>query len=276
LAAFAASITLTTLLTAISAYGWAANASRASRYQALESLPDLSGWWVPLAFYPNAPKIEVEDEHGMFTAPPLQPEGLKRYQEFINAMLRFLPSDRYGFKSSAFCQPYRFNGITHINPESAIEFLITPGRVTMTDEFNQLRRIYTDGRALPSDTDESFTGTSVGRWEGNTLVIDTVGISREASWGWHDVDVPVGPGARSRERLFLREPDILQIDTLVTAPASLTKPYHAVILLHRDRNHEVRETSFCTSYDRAMDENGNQRFDLTPPADLPPPPPINQ
>lgn len=265
---------LATLLTAISSYGWAANPAPTSRYQALESLPDLSGWWIPLVFYPNAPKIEVEDSLGLFATPPLQPEGLKRFQEFVNAILHNQPVERYGFKSSAFCQPYRFTGVTYINPESEIEFLVTPGRVTITDEFNQLRRIYTDGRALPNDVEESYTGTSVGRWEGQTLVIDTVGISREASWGWHDVEVPVGPGARSQERLFLREPDILQIDTVVNAPASLTKPYHTVILLHRDRTHETREISWCIDNDRNVDKNGKQRFDMTPPADLPPPPPL--
>ena len=252
--------------------GWTADVAPTVRYQALESLPDFSGWWLPLEYYPNAPKIEVEDRFDWFAGPPLKPQGRETYQKMTDSILNSRELDSFGYKPSAFCRPYRFNGVTFFNVEGEMEFLFTPGRVTFTDEFGQLRRIYTDGRPLPTEPEESLTGASIGHWEGHTLVIDTVGISREASWLWNFAAIPVGPGARSHERIFLREPEILQIETVVTAPASLTKPFRSVILLHRDRDHVVREFSYCTGYDRDVDETGKQRFDLTPPADLPPPP----
>ena len=55
-----------------------------------------------------------------------------------------------------------------------MEFLLTPGKVTIVIEaYQQVRHIYTDGRPLPDDPDLKFHGTSIGRWDGDTLVVDT-------------------------------------------------------------------------------------------------------
>jgi hypothetical protein len=52
-----------------------------------------------------------------------------------------------------------------------MEFLLTPGKVTIVIEaYTQVRHIYTDGRALPEEPEPKFFGTSIGRWEGDTLV----------------------------------------------------------------------------------------------------------
>jgi hypothetical protein len=60
-----------------------------------------------------------------------------------------------------------------------MEFLLTPGKVTIVIEaYQQVRHIYTDGRKLPEDPDPKFHGTSIGRWEGDTLVVDTIASRR--------------------------------------------------------------------------------------------------
>jgi hypothetical protein len=48
----------------------------------------------------------------------------------------------------------------------AVEFLFTPGRVTLTNERGLIRRIYTDGRPMPTGVNPTNTGWSIGRWEG--------------------------------------------------------------------------------------------------------------
>ncbi len=58
-----------------------------------------------------------------------------------------------------------------------LEFIIQPGRVMVLHEaYSQMRRIYTDGRAHPAELDPTYNGHSVGHWEGDTLVVDTVGL----------------------------------------------------------------------------------------------------
>ena len=83
------------------------------------------------------------------------------------------------------------------------EVLFTPGRVTMLGESdgNRLRRIYTDGRPHPKDVEETFHGHSTGHWEGNTLVIDTVGMTDDHHW--IEDGVPAGPKLHVVERIRL-------------------------------------------------------------------------
>lgn len=71
-----------------------------------------------------------------------------------------------------------------------MEVLQSPGRVTIIQEaYNQVRRIYLDDKQLPiEDAEPGFWGHSVGHWEGDTLVVDTVGIKENVRF--RDVPTP--------------------------------------------------------------------------------------
>ena len=67
-----------------------------------------------------------------------------------------------------------------------IEFMFTPGRITTHHEaWMQWRIIYTDGRPhpAPEDYDPTFGGHSIGKWEGETLVVDTTPSRTRFPWG---------------------------------------------------------------------------------------------
>ena len=77
-----------------------------------------------------------------------------------------------------------------------IEFMFTPGRVTTHHEaWMQWRVIYTDGRPH-ADIEPSFNGDSIGHWEGDTLVVDTVNIK---------TTVPLGPGMFHSDKVHIVE-----------------------------------------------------------------------
>jgi hypothetical protein len=66
---------------------------------------------------------------------------------------------------------------TQATEHGPLEIVQVPGRVWLLTEFPQtIRMIPTDGRKHSPDPDTSFNGESVGRWEGDTLVVDTVAI----------------------------------------------------------------------------------------------------
>ena len=241
-------------------------------YDSLKELPDLSGWWmVPVEFNANA------RSSALGRPPPLQPEYMPKVMQFVRQVLAGVDPADLGFSvKERDCGRPRFDGGLQFLGYSdndgfvgALEILSTPGRVTVTNEYGLIRRIRLDARPLPTDLEESSTGTSIGHWEGKTLVIETGGID-------HTMEVvpgvPVGRNVRVIERLKLKEPDVLEVETRVTAPEILTTSWMTTKLFHRDRGHRFQELQNCVKNDRSVDAAGRQRFDLTPPAGLPPPP----
>jgi hypothetical protein len=223
---------------------------------AAPSLPDWSGLWghgTPLA-----------DELRR-NPPPLKPEIL-RARETARVGDSDPILDRY-------CRPLQFTGSSGGFTE-AVEFLFTPGRVTITNEMGLIRRIYTDGRPMPADPAPTNTGVSVGRWEGETLVVETTGINPRAMYpAPQQGAVPIGENVRITERIFLKDANTLQLDVTTVAPDVLTQPDRRTRVYSRLAKTTPTEITFCTDYDRSIDPaSGQQRFDMTPPAGLPAPP----
>lgn len=170
------------------------------------------------------------------------------------------------------CQPFRFVGDNGFM--TGFETLYTLGRVTTTNEQRLIRRIYID-RLLPTDGLESLAGSSVGHWEGKTLVVETVDIDHKAAY-LRESDAGaslIGHDVRILERFYLANTNTLQIETALIAPELLTAAYKSTQSFKRDRNYMPIQRTACVKDDRLIDPaTGKQRFDLTPPADIPPPP----
>ncbi len=122
---------------------------------------------------------------------------------------------------------------------------------------------------MPAAIDPTNTGVSIGRWEGQTLVVETRGINPLALAG----GARIGNNVRITERIFLKDPGTLQIDVVTDAPDVFTQPDRRTRLYTRVAKMMASDITFCTEYDRSIEPgSGKQRFDLTPPPDLPPPP----
>ena len=159
---------------------------------------------------------------------------------------------------TANCLPPGMPGI--MGQPYPMEFLLTPGLVTIVIEaYTQVRHIYTDGRALPADPDLKFHGTSIGRWEGDTLVAETVGFSALTEIA---ANVPHGDKMRIVERFRLADPDTMTIETTVTDPDVLTAPYVSTRTLKRHRTWTIAEY-ICEENNRNfVDQNGKAGVNL--------------
>jgi hypothetical protein len=105
-----------------------------------------------------------------------------------------------------------------------MEFLITPEQTLIINLYRDVRHIYTDGRPHPAAEDRwpMPWGDSVGHWEGDTLVIDTVSVQRPGIF----VPFPlVSEQARYIERLRKTGPDRIESEMTIEDPATLTKPW---------------------------------------------------
>jgi hypothetical protein len=162
---------------------------------------------------------------------------------------------------TANCLPPGMPGI--MGQPYPMEFLLTPGKVTIVIEaYQQVRHIYTDGRALPEDPDPKFHGTSVGRWEGDTLVVETVGFSPLTELARN---VPHSGKMRIVERFRLADPDTMTIETTITDPDVLRAPFTSSRTLRRHRNWTIAEY-ICEENNRNfLDASGKAGVDLTQP-----------
>jgi hypothetical protein len=101
--------------------------------------------------------------------------------------------------------------------------LQTPSLIAILNEDLTYRQVFMDGRKLETAPNPTWTGYSVGRWEGDTLVVDSFGFN-ERTW-LNDRGLPHTEALTMRERY--RRPDFghLQVDVTFTDPGAYTKPW---------------------------------------------------
>jgi hypothetical protein len=205
-------------------------------YAELNKLPDWGGVWT-FNFLPT-PGVTRE-------TPQLKGKYLESYQAWQRTA-----AANHGEvpRNGSYCRPPGMPGIMMVG-QYPIEFLFTPGRVTLHFEaWMQLRSIWTDGRKLPEDWDPTFYGFSTGHWEGATLVVDTVGIKTvtELRNG-----MPHSDQLHISEHFHLAkgDPDTMIDDMLVEDPVALVKPWHNVLSYKRARDQDLLEF-VCAENDR--------------------------
>jgi len=190
--------------------------------------PDLTGIWLNEWFYggqvrrppaalPGEPppstfgNIGANFPNGL----PLQPWALALRNE----------RKRLGSKDNpdAHCLPMGLMQFhEHPQPRKMIQ---TPDVLVILYEGNAgVRQIFTDGRALPAnDPQPWWYGYSVGRWEGDTLVVETTGLRDD---GWLDIDgTPQTAAAKITERYRRLNYGTLKIDVTIDDPKAYTAPF---------------------------------------------------
>jgi hypothetical protein len=215
-------------------------------YAKLAALPDWSGIW----------EIDWRNERGITTPRPqmkLTPEYQKRLDAF-----RAAQKDGENLQGEAAnCVPSGMPGI--MTQPYPIEFLFQPDKVVMLIEtYMQYRHIWTDGRALPEDPDEWFNGHSVGRWEGETLVVDTIGINAGTLLA---PGVPHSDQLKITERIRRVAPEWLEIEVTLTDPVVLAEPFVITNTYHH-LDDELREYVCLENNRDGADEKGRPSLRL--------------
>jgi len=239
-------------IAAVSVPALAQEAGRATAYSEVTQWPDWNGVWSPGV---------GADSRTTATPPKLTAEAQALVDEFEAGKARGENLQT----QAANCVPNGMPGIMRL--PYPIEFVFSPGRVNILIEtYSQVRRIYVDGRALPEDPDPFFNGHSVGRWEGETLVVDTIGVHPMVSVapGLHAT-----PTTRFRERITRVAPDRLVDEITITDPALFAEPYVMVQAFTLQPDWEMREY-VCQENNRdAADEEGRPSMDLGDPFEGP-------
>jgi hypothetical protein len=141
-----------------------------------------------------------------------------------------------------------------------IEFVVTPGQITVIPQSNEVRRIYMGRTNHPANVAVSYNGDSIGHWEDSTLVVDTVAIHPKAEFV-NGRGLPVGDSSKDIdlvERMTVKG-DHIHIDSTATSKIALAAPYKWETGLTR-MPYEMME-EICTQNNLAIDPvTGKQTF----------------
>ena len=205
--------------------------------RAANGKPDLSGVWRTAYDSPDDNARLFGAGVKAFIEPGDDPSTFSRY--FLDILVDF-PADAKPIRpaaaalfrenvvkkarsSSARCLPQGLPR-TDINNYMPFKIIQTPAVIAVLYEVdNTHRQIYTDGRPLPIDPQPAWGGYSVGRWEGDTLVVDAAGFNEET---WLDsAGHPHSDAMRIRERFHRRDFGHMDLTVTIDDSKMYTKPF---------------------------------------------------
>ena len=138
------------------------------------SLPDWSGVWMGTGtlFDQSSGETSPNTNRNARDFPPYRPDWEAAYEEFLENVVRV------GRYSDPLSLGYPPGMLRNMSMPYGIQIIVRPEMVWVIHEGPQVRYIYTDGRPFPPDDElwPTFEGYSIGHWEGDTLVIETVSV----------------------------------------------------------------------------------------------------
>jgi len=203
--------------------------------KAPDGKPDLSGVW------------ESDPDHFYDLAKDLPPGEV-----VMLPWAKALQAEREGKEHQddplSECMPPGVPRIDMTTPAAPHPFKIvqTPALVVLlyeTSANSTFRQVFLDGRALPKDPQPTWLGYSVGRWDGDTLVVDTIGFNGR-SWVDTAKGHPQTEAAHVTERFSRPDFGHLVIDITIDDPKAYAKPWRATVPVHLLADSELIET-YC-------------------------------
>jgi hypothetical protein len=186
--------------------------------------PDLSGLWGMMCPTANgtvmcAPEVAVPQVFGDIG------RGVKGglpYQPWAAELVKARRAQNGKDDPTSHCLP---GGVAKLHTSALLRKIVqTPGLVVFLTERNaSYRQIFTDGRPLPKDPNPSWNGYSSGRWDGDTLVVETIGF-QEGQW-LDRAGSPLTEAAKMTERIRRPNYGTLEIELTVDDPKAYTKPW---------------------------------------------------
>jgi hypothetical protein len=173
---------------------------------------DLSGIWIPedMKYFQNLANGMKEEDV------PLLP--------WARALALQRQQDVHREDPLARCLPH---GVPRINTNGMFPFKIvqTPGLVVILyEQLNLFRQIFLDGRKLVSNPNPAWLGYSTGKWDGDTLAIETAGFNDQT---WLDTEKghPATESLHVTERFRRRDFGSLEVQATIDDPKAYSKPW---------------------------------------------------
>jgi len=218
--------------------------------------PDLNGVW---GIYRGGRGADPKLAPPPATPLALKPEYVKDYEARRSAQAAATERGEPLANGSVLCVPYGVPGMMSV-AVYPVEIIQTPRQVTIVAEaFSEVRRVYLDRpQAKLEDVAPGYYGRSVGHWEGDTLVVDTIGIKKSVN-GYRGM--PHSEQMRILERFRLVAPDVLHDQITIEDPVVLEKPVTYTVAYKKLPDYEMVEF-VCDNNREYVDEKGVVRLKL--------------
>ena len=200
--------------------------------------PDLSGLWVPARVFNGRNfRFSLED-------PPLQPWAMEIFKRNRAGVTDPREPAVDEVDPTTYCYP---KGPTRVMVRYPFRIIQSPAIVALIIEINDgVRQIFVDGRPHPEGWPFGWMGHSIGKYEGDTLVVDTVGLNDRT---WIDAGgTPHSDALHVVERFRRIRPDTLEIEFLFEDPKAFTRPWGAKKLYQLRPEMDVLEQIACEEY----------------------------
>lgn len=168
------------------------------------------------------------------------PNGVLRPQ--AQALLQRRQENYFKDRPSFRCLP----GGPEVNPEWK-RFIQTPQTVAILNENLTSRTIFLDGRTLEADPQRTWMGYSVGRWDGDTLVVESFGFN-DRTW-LNPVGLPHTDELRVTERYTRPRYGHMQLELTIDDPGAFTAPWTVSVNMALRPDTEMLETVCETNSD---------------------------
>ena len=198
-------------------------ADKAQPIPRMDGKPDFTGVYAGAGFTHQVGPNDTDEAlfRGLDASklPPLTPLGEQRfYRKWVGNLLQDDPT--------ALCLPYGFIGQQVMVPY-AQQWIQSPKYLVIRNEFmnNSSRVIPLDGSPHPKDVDATWGGDSRGHWEGDTLVIDTIGYKETYEGQDGKASIWTSDALHTIERVKFISPRVLSYEVTYDDPKYFTKPW---------------------------------------------------
>lgn len=227
-------------------------AAQQKRVRMFASMPDWTGIWEAeawsdrtLAGKPVGGIERVRAKSELMGHPPYNAEWEARYQDG----LKNLQAQRAASLKSKSCTL----GFPMVMDSPAIfQIALTPEAALFVFVSQEVRQVYTDGRSHAPEDERWLTrlGDSVGRWEGSTLVIETISRLPKDALAIASPLSRLSEDAKFTERVRLVSPDVLEDEMTIEDPTALARPWTVKIRYRRVKDLERMTAYDCAENDR--------------------------
>jgi len=225
-----------------------------------QSTKGISGVWnmqgyLSSSIYPVRQRVAKTMEGQL---PPLLPAAAALLEKRVSDA----EHDQPFANTASLCLPQGVPYMIHAAVDGPLQILETPGQVTIiSTAYNEMWLIYLNAKHPgPDDLEPTYHGDSIGHWEGDTLVIDTVGLNTKTTLD--QVGMPHSEDLHVITRVRRTDAKTLEFLVTVDDPKTFSKPWTRRQIYKKAPDDARVEESVCENNRNGVDASGHQSLDI--------------